>query len=103
MEIKVLGISGSPIKDGNTDCFLQEALNAVEGTEGVTTEMVSLAGKDIKDCKHCNWCLKKQKKGFFCAIKDDAQGIFPKILEADALLLATPVYLGRLSGYMANR
>ena len=101
MLIKILGISGSPIKEGNTDHFLKKALEAAGEKEGVATEMISLAGKNIKDCKHCNWCLAKQEEGKYCAIKDDVQEIFPRILEADGLLLATPVYLGRLSGYLA--
>jgi len=102
MEIKILGISASPIKDGNTDHFLKEALNAAKEKQGVVTEMVSLAKRDIRDCKHCNWCLTKQKTGRYCAIEDDVYEIYPKIEEADGLLLATPVYLGRLSGYLAS-
>ncbi len=99
---KVLGISGSPIQDGNTDVFLKECLKAAGEIKGVTTEMISLAKKDIKDCSHCNWCVTKQSEGKFCSIKDDLVDIFPKLLEADGFLIATPVYISRLSGYLAN-
>ena len=102
MAIKILGISGSPILDGNVDHFLKEALSAAGQKDGVTTEMISLADRDIKDCKHCNWCLKKQEEGKYCAIADDMQEIYPKILDADGLLLASPSYVGRLSGYLAK-
>lgn len=101
MEIKIIGICGSPIKGGNTEAFLKEALKAAEETGGVTTELISLAGKDIRDCIHCNWCLSKQEEGKFCSLKDDVPEILAKVLEADGLLLATPVYSTRLSGYMA--
>ena len=49
MEIKILGICGSPIKGGNTEVFLNEALKAAENTGNVQTELISLAGKEIKD------------------------------------------------------
>ena len=102
VEIKVLGICGSPIKGGNAEVFLVEALKAAQEYSEVTTEMIPLAGKNIEDCRHCNWCLTKQEEDKFCAIKDDMTEIYPKVLGADALLLATPVYFTRLSGRLAN-
>jgi multimeric flavodoxin WrbA len=101
MEINILGICGSPIKGGNTEAFLRESLKAAEGTGDVKTRLITLAGKDIKDCRHCNWCVRKQEEGKPCAQQDDMVEIYPELLQADALLLATPVYIGRLSGYMA--
>ena len=101
MEIKVLGICGSPVKGGNTEAFLNEALRVAGEVDGVTTEMVSLAGKNIGGCRHCNWCLTKQVEGRVCNLDDDMQEIYPKLLEADALIIATPTYFTRLSGYTA--
>lgn len=101
MEIKILGISGSPIKGGNTEAFLSEALRAAGEIEGVSTEMISLAGKNIDGCRHCNWCITKQEEGRVCNLYDDMQEIYPKLLEADAFLIATPTYFTRLSGYTA--
>ena len=101
MEIKILGICGSPIKDGNTEAFLRQSLKAAEATGDVKAELITLAGREIKDCRHCNWCVNKQEEGKFCAQQDDMIAIYPQILGADALLLASPVYIGRLSGYMA--
>jgi multimeric flavodoxin WrbA len=100
--IKIVGISGSPVKDGNTETFLKKALEFSESIGGVETEFVSLAEKKVNSCRHCNWCVAKQKEGKPCALDDDMQEIYPIVLEADGLLLATPVYLGRLSGYMAS-
>lgn len=101
MDIKILGVCGSPIKGGNTEVFLKEALKVAQGLGNVSTELIPLAGKRIEDCRHCNWCISKQEKGKFCAIKDDMAETYPMILEADALLLATPTYATRLSGYLA--
>jgi len=101
MEIEILGISGSPIKNGNTVAFLQEALKAAEEIGGVTTSLLSLAGKRIDDCKQCNWCISKQEEGKYCALDDDMTEIFPTVLAADGILVATPVYLGRMSGHLA--
>jgi multimeric flavodoxin WrbA len=101
MPVKILGICGSPVKGGNTEAFLGEALKAAEGLGDVSTESIRLIDKRIGDCRHCNWCTSKQVEGSFCCIKDDMLEIYPKIIEADALLIATPTYAGRLSGYSA--
>jgi multimeric flavodoxin WrbA len=101
MPVRILGICGSPVKGGNTEAFLGEALKAAEGMGDVTTESVRLIEKRIGDCRHCNWCTSKQVEGSFCCIKDDMLEMYPKIIEADALLIATPTYAGRLSGYSA--
>ncbi|MDO8692159.1 MAG: flavodoxin family protein [Dehalococcoidia bacterium] len=102
MTVKILGVSGSPIKGGNADVFLQEALRAAEAVGGVETEFVSLAGMDIKDCVHVNWCLKNQTDTQYCHQEDDMRFLYPKVVEADGLFLCTPVYIGRMTGPMAN-
>ena len=101
MQIKVLGICGSPVKGGNTEAFLNECLKAAEAAGDVKTKLITLAGKDIKDCRHCNWCTRKQEENKFCAQQDDMQEIYMEMLGTDAVLLASPAYLGRLTGYMA--
>ncbi|MBM4451555.1 MAG: flavodoxin family protein [Chloroflexi bacterium] len=101
MQIEVLGISGSPVEGGNTEAFLREGLKAAEAEGSVKTKLISLAGKDIRDCRHCNWCLRKQEENKFCAQQDEMQEIYEAIVEADAVLFASPAYIGRLSGYMA--
>ena len=101
MPVKILGVCGSPVKGGNTEAFLGEALKSAEGLGDVSTELVRLIEKRIGDCRHCNWCLSKQAEGSFCNLKDDMLELYPKIIEADVILLATPTYGGRLSGYAA--
>lgn len=99
--MKILGVCGSLVKGGNTEAVLKYALQLAEG-EGIQTDLVTLADKTIRDCVHCNWCLTRQKKGQYCAIKDDMIHLYTPVMEADILFLATPVYLGRLTGPLAN-
>ena len=101
MDIKVIGICGSPVKGGNTEVFLRKSLEAAESTGGTTTVLITLADKVIKDCNQCNWCFVKQEEGKFCAQKDDMTEIYTEILTADAVFLASPAYIGRMSGLMA--
>lgn len=101
MEIRVLGISGSPIPGGNVETFMQQMLQGVS-RQGVVTEALHLSQLEVQDCVHCNFCLRKQEPGKYCSRKDDGQMIFEKIESADVLLLATPVYFMRTSARMAS-
>jgi multimeric flavodoxin WrbA len=101
MEIHILGISGAPVFDGNCDKVIMEALSLIGEEEGVKTDFVGLAGKDIRECLHCNWCIKNQTDTLFCVQKDDMIEIYPKFLWADGIIIASPVHIGRLSGILA--
>jgi multimeric flavodoxin WrbA len=100
--IKIVGICGSPVKEGNVEIICNKALSHLKDREEVETEMISLADIQFGGCDHCNWCVNKQREDQFCVQEDDMRIIYPKILEADGILLATPVHFGRLSGLMAN-
>ena len=101
MNINLLGICGSPIINGNAEVFLKEGLKFAE-EDGAKTELIRLAKRNIKDCIHCNWCISKQTEDKPCSIEDDFIDIYKHVLEADGILLSTPVYLTRLSGYLAT-
>ena len=89
MKVKILGISGSH-RDGATNYCVQQALKAAEEISPcIETEFVSLRGKKIGHCVHCNACLKNSCP---CIIKDDFQEVYEKFLEADAYIIGTPVY-----------
>jgi multimeric flavodoxin WrbA len=100
MNVNVLGICGSPVKGGNTELLLQTCLESALSCGGVSTLLITLSGKRIADCKHCNWCTTRQEQGKFCSQHDDMTDIYPELLKADAVVLASPVYIGRASGYM---
>lgn len=101
MSYKIVGISGSPVKDGNLDTFLKTIMD-LASEKGLETETINLSGKVIKNCTHCNFCLAKQKVGKYCSLQDDAQEIFEKLECADIIVLASPVYFMRTSGMMAT-
>ncbi len=85
--MKILGISGSPRKNGTTVAMLEEALKAAK-SDGAETELYSVAGKNIQPCDGCWGCRGTGK----CHIKDDMQGLYEKLLEADGIIFGTPIY-----------
>ncbi len=87
--MKVVGIVGSPRQKGNTEMLTAHTLKAI-AEEGLDTELIPLAGLDIRPCNACMVCLKEEK----CPIKDDLFPIYLKMKEADGIILASPVYFG---------
>ncbi len=93
--MKVLGVIGSPRKKGNTAVLVQKALNAVR-EEWIETEAIFLKDYKIKDCQRCDKCADSLK----CSINDDMQKLYPKILEADGIIMGSPTYYYNITGYM---
>lgn len=87
--IKVVGIVGSPRSGGNTEILVNEALKAA-AEEGAIVELLRLCDKVIKPCDGCRSCRKTKE----CWIKDDFRPIFDKMVEADGIIIASPVYFG---------
>jgi multimeric flavodoxin WrbA len=85
--MKVLGIVGSPRKEGNTEILVREALSAAEKA-GAETEIVLAGGKNIAGCDGCSSC----RQTGTCHIKDDMQPIYKQLEAADAVIFGTPVY-----------
>lgn len=85
--MKILGICSSPRLEGNTFYYLNTALSEAEKL-GAEIELIKLAGKNISGCKACYSCVKAKR----CVVEDDFQEIFDKIVDADGLLLGSPVY-----------
>lgn len=94
--IKLLGISGSP-RDAATAFVVREALSFAESLEDVETEFITVRGKEIKFCIHCDYCVRK-KEG--CVFEDDVAAMYPSLEAADAWILGTPVYQGTLSAQL---
>ena len=92
---KVLILSGSPRKGGNSDTLCDEFLKgAVES--GNEVEKVFIAGKNIEYCKACYGC----KDTGICVIKDDMAEILQKMQEADVIVLSSPVYFYSISAQL---
>jgi len=94
--IYIIGIVGSPRVEGNTEKLVVEALKAASEEEGVQTELIRLASKEIKPCDACLSCRKTGE----CHINDDFQEIFEKMVKADGIILASPVYFGSATPQM---
>lgn len=101
MDLSIVGISGSPVRKGNTDTLLDFMLNYSKNYHS-DTHAVYLSKTNFKDCNHCNFCLSKQKEGTYCSINDNMQEVFERVEKADIIILASPVYFMRTSGCMAS-
>ena len=97
MKIIVLGISGSPRKDGNTSTLVKKALAACK-SRGAETQLIELAGKDIKYCTDCNNCI--EENGYRCLKKDDVESILESMKKADAIIVGSPTYFASVSGQL---
>ena len=87
--MKAIGIVGSPRENGNTELLTAHTLKAI-AEEGLDTELIRLAGLEIKPCNACMLCQEEEQ----CPIKDDLFPIYLKMKEADSIILASPVYFG---------
>lgn len=94
--MKVLGINSSARKDGNTAILMGEVFEALN-KEGIETEMIQLSGKIIEPCKACWACGGRRN----CVHKKDQfQDIFEKMMQADGIILGSPVYTANISANM---
>jgi len=86
-KLKVLGIAGSPRRDGNTDLLLRQ-LMAGAASQGAEMKTVILSELNILPCRHCDGCLKTGK----CVVDDDMQWLHTDLREADRVVLASPIF-----------
>lgn len=87
---KVCVLMGSPRKNGNTMALLRPFLSELKNN-GCSCELIYLYSKELRPCRACRIC-QKDWTIFGCAIKDDTQEIFNRVLACDLLVLATPIY-----------
>lgn len=90
--MKILAISCSPRKKGNTVAMLSETLEAAEAA-GAEVELYSVAGKDIQPCDSCWSCAKTHR----CHKDDDTEALIEKMLAADGIVFGVPVYFHGMS------
>jgi multimeric flavodoxin WrbA len=96
--MKVLGLSGSMRKDGNTAQLIKVILKRCEES-GIETKFISLAGKKILPCLGCEKC--KEKK--WCVVeKDDWSAIVQEILDCEVLVIGSPTYYYDVCGHLKN-
>jgi multimeric flavodoxin WrbA len=90
--MKIVGILGSPRKEGNTEILLDVALREAK-KNGVLISKILLREKEISPC---NGCMKCEKTGK-CVIQDDMQEVYKEMLESEGIIWATPVYFWSMS------
>lgn len=85
---KVLILSGSPRKGGNSDILCDQfAKGAIDA--GNRVEKIRIADKKIGYCHACYYC---RSHGGECAVKDDMAEVLQKMIDADVIVLSSPVY-----------
>ncbi|NMB78687.1 MAG: flavodoxin family protein [Methanomicrobiales archaeon] len=87
MSIRILGISGSPRRRGNTETLLDSFLEGAQEA-GAEVEKVILKNMDFSACHGCNACHKTGD----CVVKDEAPVLYDRILAADGIAVASPIY-----------
>jgi multimeric flavodoxin WrbA len=86
---------GSPRRGGNTDLLLDRALEGAR-SRGAAVEKINADRLKIAPCREIYACLKDGN----CAIKDDMTGIYEKLLEADVIIVATPIFFYTVSAQL---
>jgi len=89
--LKVVAIQSSPNLEGLTSSLAQATIEGVKA-EGGEVELVHLNKLDIKQCIACDEGWGKCRTEGICILEDDFESVRMKIVEADALVFATPVY-----------
>ena len=88
--MNVVAFCGSARRNGNTAMLARTVLAELEPA-GIETELVQLAGKEIRGCLGCRKCFEKKDRR--CSGRDDdVNELIEKMIEADGMLLASPTY-----------
>jgi len=93
--LKVLGIMGSPRIRGNTDLLLDEALKGAQ-SQGAEVEKITASRLKIEPCREIYNCLKDGT----CPLHDDMDALYDKILAADAIIIASPIFFYTISAQL---
>lgn len=91
--MKVFAVNGSPRTNGNTYQMIKTVLD-VCGKAGLETEIYQAGGKAVYGCQACGACSTHIGR---CAIDDWVNEVYPKMKEADAIILGSPTYFSDLT------
>mgnify|MGYP006308885257 CR=1 FL=1 len=92
--MKVLGIEGSPRKNGNTEKLVKAVLDGA-AEQGADTQFYKLADLDFSACRGCITC----REDGVCTINDDMQRLYKDIQAAEVLVIGSPVYMWQVSAH----
>lgn len=95
--MKAIFVNGSPRKEWNTSQLLQAAMKGA-ADKGAETELVHLSDYNVKGCQSCFACkVKGNTTNGICALQDDLRPLLERIMDADILVIGSPVYFGNLT------
>jgi putative NADPH-quinone reductase len=96
---RIIAILGSPVPEGNTAHLLERALKGAEDA-GCTVEKIDVTNLSFEACQEMMFCREHET----CTMDDDMQQLYPKIRDADGIIIATPVMCmgipGKLKSFM---
>ncbi|MGD8457314.1 MAG: flavodoxin family protein [Anaerolineales bacterium] len=96
MSKNILILKGSPREKGNSATLAAQVFAGAKQA-GASVEDIYLHGMDIRPCDHCDFC---QEGDVSCVIKDDMQTLYPKLRQADAIVITCPIYWFTMSAQM---
>ncbi len=96
--MKTIVINASPRKRWNTSQIMKSASEGAKSV-GASVEYIDLYDIDLKGCMSCMVCKSKKTDKIKCYLKDDLSPIIEKILEADTLLIGSPIYFGKVTSH----
>jgi multimeric flavodoxin WrbA len=88
--MNVLALQGSPRREGNTAALLNAFLEGLRESGKHKIDEVRLHERDIHPCRNCDACRRMEDR--YCVIDDDMQSLFAPFIEAQMLVLASPIY-----------
>ena len=93
---RVLAVNGSPRAAGNTAAMIETIFSVLSEREDTACEMIHIGGKPFRGCTGCGSCVRNQDRK--CIFDDDpVNGCIAKMIEADAIILASPTYFSTLT------
>lgn len=93
--MRVIGIVGSPRKNGNTNAVVQQVLEGA-AEAGAETRTFLLNEMNYRGCQACNYCKSHEK----CKLEDDLAELFDEMAKADGVVFGAPIYFAQFSGQM---
>ncbi len=96
MAKKILILKSSPRISGNSNTLAEQAATGARDM-GAQEEVFNLSEMNIRPCDACDEC---RETGGVCVIGDEMQNLYPKLRQADAILLASPIYWFTMSAQL---
>ena len=98
---KIYAVNGSPRKNGNTAQLLQKALEGA-ASAGAEVKLIQLADLNFSGCRSCFACKKLANPSPGCILKDDLAELLKELLQADGIIMGSPIYFGAETGLYRN-